>query len=67
MAAVPSSRTATVQLPTDHVPDRDAHSSYQEDGLQEALDLLEQTAMSLRGGQSPGDRDHSAGPGRGGL
>jgi hypothetical protein len=33
--------------------DRDAHSGYMRDGRQEAMDLLEQTAISLR---QPGGR-----------
>jgi uncharacterized protein YndB with AHSA1/START domain len=38
--------------------DRDAHSGYMQDGLQEAMDLLEQTAISLLTGPSgrPGDQ-----------
>jgi uncharacterized protein YndB with AHSA1/START domain len=36
--------------------DRDAHSDYMEDGLQEAMDLLERTAISLASG--PSHREH---------
>jgi uncharacterized protein YndB with AHSA1/START domain len=59
--------TLAIRVRYDNKRDRDAHASYMEDGLDDGLDLLEQTAMSLRRVPSGRARDHGPQPLRGGL
>jgi uncharacterized protein YndB with AHSA1/START domain len=54
--------TLSILVHYGNAADRDAHATYMEDGLQDALDLLEQTALSLPGRRAPGDRDPYDGP-----
>jgi uncharacterized protein YndB with AHSA1/START domain len=49
--------TVAIRVRNGSQRDRDAHSGYMQDGLQEAMDLLEQTAISLLAGpRQPGAR-----------
>ncbi len=54
--------TLAILVRYDNPQARDRHSNYMADGLQEAMDLLERTAVSLSGGPSGRARDDSARP-----
>jgi hypothetical protein len=55
--------TLAILVRYDSNQDRNAHYDYMQDGLQDGLDLLEQTVISLASELSHRGRDHSA-PGR---
>jgi hypothetical protein len=61
--------TLAILVLYDNEQDRDTHYTYMQDGLQDAMDLLEQSVISLASATSHRGRDHSAPehPPRGGL
>jgi uncharacterized protein YndB with AHSA1/START domain len=52
--------TVAILVQYDNEPDRDTHYAYMQDGLQDGMDLLEQTLISVAGAASARGRDDSA-------